>query len=263
MSKPKIILFDIETIPNLKVALEVWCQLGSWPGRTMKAQVTSLACVGYKYLGHKATYCLNAWDYPAWDNDVNDDERLTREIHKVMSQADAVITHNGKRFDWKYLQTKFIKYDLPPLVNIKHVDTCQLAKKHLFMFNNKLDNLGQYFVKDKKLENGGWKLWVKTHARKKTYQKLMTKYCKQDVVLLEKLFEKLRPFAGNLPNMNLHRTQKQIDDQLWVCPSCGSQDYNYDGWAHTKTKSYRRMRCKNCHSVSRFDANERNPRTVQ
>jgi DNA polymerase elongation subunit (family B) len=259
MSAPKIILFDIETIPNLDEAMKVWCQLGSWPGRTMKATITSIISVGWKELGKKHTHCINAWDFPSWENDINDDKALCKAIHKIMSEADCVITHNGKRFDWKYLQTRFMLHNLPPLPNIPHVDTCLVARKNLLSFNNKLDYLGEHFVKDKKMENGGWDLWVKVSKRKKTAQKLMDKYCRQDVKLLEKLFLRLRPFVKNLPNKNIDHDNINFEK---VCPSCGSADVYYNGWAYTKTNKYPRIHCKSCGSYSRLDNKGNNPRSI-
>lgn len=256
---PKILLFDIETLPNKEEALKVWCQLGNWPGRTMKATVTSLLCVGYKELGSKKTYCINAWDYPEWETDVNDDKKITKAIHEIMSEADGIITHNGKRFDWKYLQTKFLLHGLDPLPNIPHVDTCLVARRNLFSFTNKLDYLGQYFLKDRKLDNGGWDLWVKTSNRVKKYQNLMEKYCKQDVILLEKLFYKLRPFTKGLPNMNVDNGNKNFNK---VCPKCGSADLMNYGWRYTATTKYRRLKCKSCGSYARLDAKDKNPREI-
>lgn len=263
MAQPKIILFDIETLPDNEKALEVWTQLGNYPGLTMKATITSIICVGYKFLGEKGTYCINAWDYPErWAKDVNDDFEVCKAIHEVLKEADAVITHNGRRFDWRHLQTRFLIHGLPVLPDIPHIDTCLLARKNILSFNNRLGYLGEWLVGDSKLENGGWQLWLKVSKRIKYAQKLMTKYCKQDVVLLEKVFEKLRPFAKNLPNRNLYRKKNQIDENKMVCPSCGSEELIRYGYQHTKTKAYQRMRCKKCLSVARLDAKDNNPRTV-
>jgi len=50
--------------------------------------------------------------------------RKCQEIYKVLSEADAVVTHNGKRFDWKFLQTRLIKHKLKPMSKTPHIDTC-------------------------------------------------------------------------------------------------------------------------------------------
>lgn len=261
MAEPNIIFFDIETIPDFEKAMEVWCQLSNYPGLTMKATISTLLCVGWKKLGEKRTHCINAWDYPNWLKDVNDDKEVCKAIHEILKDADAVVTHNGRRFDWRHIQTRFLFHGLPPLPNIPHIDTCLVARKNLLSFNNRLGYLGKWLVGDTKLENGGWELWVKARKRVKSACKLMEKYCKQDVILLEKVFMELRPFIKNLPNRNITRSNKQIIEGTWLCPTCGSSDLKRNGWAYTKTMKYQRVLCLHCGSSSRLDTKETRPRT--
>jgi hypothetical protein len=230
----------------MKEAMKVWCQLSNYPGQTMKATITTLICVGWKELGGKKTHCINAWDFPEWEKDINNDKKVCKAIHEVLKDADAVITHNGVRFDWKHIQTRFLIHGLPPLPKIKHIDTCLIARRNFLSFNNRLGYLGEWLASDTKLENGGWELWVKVSKRVKKAQKLMTKYCKQDVDLLEKVFLKLRPFIKNLPNTNIDRTEEGK-----VCPTCGSIDIRANGWAYTSSTKYPRFFCKHCKSYSR------------
>jgi len=254
ISEPKIVFFDIETIPDMKEAMKVWCQLSNYPGQTMKATITTIICVGYKILGEKRTRCINAWDFPEWEKDINDDKKVCLAIHKVLEGADAVVTHNGVRFDWKHLQTRFLVHGIPPLPKIKHIDTCLVARKSFLSFNNRLGYLGEWLVSDTKLENGGWELWVKVSKRIKSAQKLMTKYCKQDVDLLEKVFTKLRPFIKNLPNTNIDKSTQKMIDKIEICPTCSSSDIIANGWAYTASTKYPRFFCKNCKSYSRGNA---------
>jgi len=260
--EPKIIFFDLETIPDLPKALEVWCQLSNYPFQTMKATVTTIICVGWKELGSKRTHCINAWDYPNWQKNINDDKEVCKAIYEVLKDADAVVTHNGVRFDWKHLQTRLLYNGLPVLHKIHHIDTCLVARQNLLSFNNRLGYLGKWLVSDTKLENGGWELWVKVSKRIKSACKLMSKYCKQDVILLEKVFDKLKPFIKNLPNRNLYRSHDKILTNTWVCPTCGSIDIKLNGWCYTKTRKYQRILCKWCGSSSRGDTKDRNLRSI-
>ena len=263
MAEPKIVFFDIETIPDMTEALKVWCGLSNYYGLTMKGTITSLLCVGWKELGKKKVHCINAWDYPEkWAKDINDDSEVCKAIYEVLKEADAVVTHNGVRFDWKHLQTRFLINGLPPLPKVPHIDTCLVARSNLLSFNNKLGYLGDWLVGDTKLENGGWQLWVDVSKRIKKAQNLMSKYCKQDVALLEKVFLKLRPFIKNLPNNNLYRSAKKIINAEYVCTTCSSPDIRKHGFYHTKTKSYQRLFCNNCKSTGKYDINNRNPRTL-
>lgn len=262
MAKPIIILFDLETLPDLDKALEVWTQLGSWPGRTMKATITSIICAGYKEFGSKKSKCINAWDFPNWEKNVNDDKEVCKAIYEVLKRADAVVTWNGKKFDWKFLQTRLMVNGLDPLHDIVHIDALLVARKNLFAFSNRLGDIGKLLVNDDKLDNGGWKLWVKVHKRQKAAMKLMTEYCKQDVTLLEKCFVKLMPFIKNLPNRNLFRNEKQRNENIRLCPYCGSENTYFNGWRYSKTVAYQRLHCQDCGSHSRLDVRGNNPRSV-
>lgn len=249
----KIILFDLETIPDMKEALKVWPRLSAYPGLTLKATITSIICAGWKEYNSKKTHCINAWDFPQWKKNINNDERVVKAIYEVLKDADCVITQNGKRFDWKYLQTRIMKYNLPPLPKIHHVDTVVLAKQNLYAFNNRLNTLGEYLVNEKKLDHEGWDLWVDVCNKDKKAMDKMERYCKQDVKLLEKVFEKLKPFA-KLPNENIYSE----DD---CCPNCGSKNLKSNGWRYTQTKMYKRLICKDCHTWSRANVQDSSPRT--
>lgn len=250
---PKIVVFDLEIMPNLKEALRVWPQLSQFPGKTLKASITSIINAGWKYHGDHETQCINAWDFKSrWKKNKNDDYAVCKAIAEVLKDADAVVTHNGKRFDWKYLQTRLMINKLPPLpTSIKHIDTCSLVKSNLYLFNNRLNTVGKFLVEDEKLDHEGWDLWVKVHEKDPEAMATMEKYCIQDVDLLDKVFTELRPFAKNLPNKNLYRSAQKIIDEGEVCPTCGSENLVGWGWYHTKTDSFQRFRCKDCNATCR------------
>lgn len=255
MREPKIVIWDIEIIPDLDAALENWPLLSQFPGRTLKAQVSSMCCFGYKIYGQKNVECINAWDFPGWEVDVNDDSEICMAAYDVLKDADAIVTHNGRGFDFKHLQTRLVKHGLPTLPQMFHVDTKNLCKSNLYLVNNRLGNASKWLADEEKLDHEGWPLWVKTHKRQRKSMDLMAKYCKQDVIALEKLFKVLKPFA-KLPNQNLFTPPGHVD----VCPNCGSSRLTRNGYRYTATNSYIRLRCTDCGASSRTDAKGRNPR---
>jgi len=256
VSKPKIILFDLETLPNLPEALKVWPQLSNYPGLTLRATITSIICAGWKEYESGRTHCINAWDFPAWKRDVNNDKHVVKALYEVLKDADAIVTHHGKKFDLPHLQTRLKKHKLNSLHNIPHIDTKQTASRHLYSFNNRLGYLGEQFVGDKKLDHEGWPLWVKVHGRDPKAMDKITRYCKQDVKLLEKIFHDMRPLITNIPNYNLWRDKD-------VCPTCGGEKMKSHGWKHNKVAdSYKRLMCLSCGSVCRVDAKGRKPRSM-
>jgi len=260
MAEPKLIVLDLETMPNLVEAFKVWTQLSSFPGKTLKASIQSIICGGWKEIHSDKVHCINAWDFPDWENDINDDKKICKAIYDVLIDADAVITQNGKRFDWKFLQTRLLINGLDPLPKIKHIDIMQEARKNLLMFNNRLGTLGKHLVKDDKLENGGWELWFDVYNRKKKSMKLMEKYCKQDVLLTDKIFKRLRPLINNIPNYNMYSTEYTGGKK--VCPKCGGTRLKSKGPYVSGLSMYRRYRCQSCGGYSREPMKSNVPRSL-
>lgn len=257
MSEPKIVLFDLETIPNLEEALKVWPQLSTFPGRTLKATVSTILCAAWKTYGEKKVDCVRAWDFRSWKRSVNDDKKICEALYEALSDADAVVTHNGRRFDWKFLQTRLRYHKLPPLPKIHHIDTKATSSKHMYAFNNRLGYLGEQFAGTRKLDHEGWELWVKCWHKDPKAMKTMEKYNIQDVIALEKLFIELKPLIDEIPNYNLFKEHDKP-----ACPKCGSTRLLSNGYRHTQTRSYKRYQCQDCRCWMRVDAKDRNPRGI-
>ncbi len=258
MAEPRIIFFDLEVLADMKEVRKVFFSIGNYPGLTLKATINSIICAGYKIYGEDKTHCISAWDFAdKWRKNVNDDTEVVKALYEVLKSADAVVTHNGKRFDWKFLQTRLLKHGLPPLGKIKHIDTCAVAKRHLMAFNNKLETLSGFLTDETKMESGGAALWCAVAERDVKAQKKMAEYCKQDVRALEAVFKKLKPFISEMPNYNL------FDPGLKnICPNCGSTRLNSEGTRTTSTRTYRRYICRDCNTWSRTDVNDKLPRPL-
>lgn len=242
---PRIILWDLETLPNLQEVLKIFTRLGDYPGLTLKATHSTIICFGYKVLGEKEAKCICAWDFKTrWKKNVNDDYALIRAASRILRTADVIVTHNGKRFDLKFLQTRLLYHGLPPLPKIIHIDTRNEAKKNLLAFNNSLDILAKNFTNTKKLDNGGWQLWVDVHAKDLKAMKLMKRYCIQDVVTLEALYKRLKPMMTTLPNMNIFHKEKNR------CPKCGSLSIQMRGRVIAKNAISHRISCLDCGGYS-------------
>jgi DNA-directed RNA polymerase subunit RPC12/RpoP len=69
--------------------------------------------------------------------------------------------------------------------------------------------------------------------------KMMEKYNRQDVVLLERLYDRLKPWIRNHPNHSAHSGEP-------CCTNCGSENFVRNGWAFTQLLKYPRYRCNDC-----------------
>ena len=245
MDKRRVLIFDIETMPDLQQVFKYLPRIDDWPGQSLKASINSVLCIGYKWLGEKQTHILRLWDHPSWNKSVNNDLAILKEFAKIFNEADAIVTQNGKKFDIRFLQTRYIINGLEPLDHkVIHLDTKQMARRYLYGIGNRLDDLAEITGSQKKLENGGWDLWSKCWNKDPKALKHMERYCKQDVATLEQVFIKLRPFASTLPNANQWALEKTR------CPACGSLNTRKDGFRVSKEGKKQRIRCNDCGSLS-------------
>jgi DNA polymerase elongation subunit (family B) len=244
MAKPKIVTFDLETIWDINE----WAQeerafgMSNWEGRTMKADINSVLCFGYQIHGKSAKVC-SVWDFPKrFKKSLNDDYLVCKKAYEILKDADAVVTHNGKRFDWKFLQTRLKKNGLPELPKIIHIDTCAVAKSEYSLFSNRLKDLAIFLGVAPKISTSGKQLWTRIYRGDKTAQREMTLYCKQDVNTTTECALSMRSVIRNWPNLNLYNKKQN------GCPTCGSSKLQCNGYYPTKTKLIKRYRCMSCGS---------------
>lgn len=249
--KPRILVLDIEIIPDLKAARRVWTRLSDFPGRTIKADINSIINFGYKWNDdpdQPEVKILNAWDYPNWDKNINDDSEICKDIIPIIKEAEVVVTQNGKKFDWKFIETRLALNGLERLQKPSHVDTRRIASKYLHLVSNSLKDMATIFLEEKKMDNEGWNLWVRVMDKDPEAMDIMSRYCKQDIVTTEALFEEFRKYCGpgdGLPNFNSYRR-----DGVECCPNCGKFNLMKNGTKPRLNHIAQMWLCKDCGSPS-------------
>jgi uncharacterized protein YprB with RNaseH-like and TPR domain len=239
--KAKILVFDIETTPNLGY---VW---GKYEQNVLEYQSEwTMLCFAYKWLGERKTVAVGQNKFS--------EEILVRRLHSLFEEADVVIAHNGNSFDVKMCNAKFIEFGLDPPSFYKSIDTKLVAKRYFRFNSNKLDDLGNKLGLGRKIQTGGFDLWMGCMRGDKGAWAKMLKYNVQDVVLLEKIYLKMRPWMDNHPAMNV------LLDKPDACPKCGGGPLHKRGTLHrTKTGTVQRYQCTNCEGWSQGRTTERVP----
>lgn len=227
--KLKVLLYDIETAPNLGY---VW---GKYEQNVLSyVEEGGHLCFSYKWLGEGQGVRA------ASRQGQRTDRALVKKLWKLLDRADVVVAHNGDQFDQKKANARFVLWGLGPPAPYKSVDTKKVAKKYFKFNSNKLDDLGQFLGVGKKLKTGGFELWLGCLAGNKAAWKKMLAYNKQDVRLLEKVYLKLRPWIEGHPNLAAAAGRPD------GCPKCGHAKLKSYGWKTTKTRRYVRYRCLSC-----------------
>ena len=165
----------------------------------------------------------------------------------------SIVTQNGKKFDAKKLNARFIMNGMKPPSSYKHVDTLQIAKRHFGFTSNKLEFMTDKLCKVyKKLQHGkfpGFELWKQCLLGNMDAWDEIQEYNIHDVLSLEELYVILRPWMNNHPNINLY-----YEDYSIRC-SCGSTNLEHNGYAYTNLSKFDKFQCQDCGSEVRGRVN--------
>jgi len=233
-SKPRILMLDLETFPNLFMAWRLW------QGYPLEVKEFSyICCFSAKWLGGKHT-TKALCDYKTSDPE----KSLILDLWKLVDEADILVAHNGVQFDFSRMNSQFIKHKLDPPSPSQKVDTKKVAKEVFGFDSNSLDNLCLFLGLGEKLETGGYDLWRQCMANNPTAWAKMKKYNAHDVILLEKLYLKLLPWMPKHPNLSLF-------EDRGACPKCGKKTLIGRGVYRSTTRTYQRFQCTSCGGWSR------------
>ena len=230
MSKPKVLFFDIETAPNLAY---VW---GKYDQNVLSfKREWELLSFAWKWQGESKVSCLGRPDFRD-----KSEASLVRALWKLLDEADVVVAHNGDDFDNKKARAKFVQHGLKPPTPYKTIDTKKIAKSNFNFNSNSLNDLGQTLRLGKKVSTGGFDLWLDCMANKPAAWAKMKKYNKQDVVLLEKVYDKLK--VWDTKHLNLASMAHVLD----ACPICASKKLHRKGYSYTRVSMRAKIQCQDC-----------------
>ena len=239
----KILMFDIETAPKRAF---VWGLFKQNVGINMIESDMFVLCWRAKWYDSKKMY----GSYLKPDEvHAEDDSRCLEKLYKMMDEADIIVGHNGDRFDIPTVNSRFVIHGWAPPSPYKTVDTLKLAKRHFKFTSNKLDFLGQALGCGRKIDTGGFGLWDRCLQGDKKAMKEMYDYNEQDVLLLEDVYTKLRPYASIHPHVDM--------DKPMACPKCGGHHMQKRGFSVTNVSKFQRYQCQDCGGWARGRENLR------
>jgi DNA polymerase elongation subunit (family B) len=234
LNNPKIkrLFFDIETSPNIGFFWEAGWKKTIGYENIIKER--SVICIGYKWEHEKEVHCIS------WDTKQNDKKMLESFI-KIANQADELVAHNGDRFDLPWIRTRCLKHDIPMFPTYTTIDTLKVSRNKFRFNSNRLDYISKFLGVGEKISTE-YGLWVETVLNNdKVALAKMIKYCKNDVLILEKVYNKLAPYVQKTHVGVLNGNGKSS------CPHCGSNRF------HLKAKTVsaagnvkQRLHCQDC-----------------
>lgn len=235
---PRVLLFDIETSPILAY---VW---GIWENNVALNQIHTdwhVLSWAAKWLDDPPSAIMYRDQRDA--KSIENDAAILKSLWKLLDEADIVVTQNGRAFDEKKLNARFIMNGFQPPSPFKHIDTKLLAQKKFGFTSNKLeymtDKLCKKYKKQKHRKYAGFELWKECLAGNRDAWNHMERYNKYDVLSLEELYRKLSPWDSSV-NFSLY------SDRTEHTCSCGSHDVQRRGIVYTRVGKYRRYQCNKC-----------------
>lgn len=245
--KPKVLVLDIETAP---MHVRVW---GMFKQRISPKQVIHdwyIICWSGKWLNEPEIFgdCVTPEETRRrYDPDETRevDDRVTQSVWEMINEADAVIAHNGDRFDLRKIRARWIvrNQDLPsPWVSI---DTLKITQREFGFSSHKQEYITKFLKLSEKLDTE-YQMWIDCEGGNQKALDKMFKYCRGDVVGLEDMFLRIRKYAHSLPNMALFTDLS--DGQ--ACGNCTSTDLDWSGEYDYTTPSnrYSAFQCNSCGS---------------
>jgi hypothetical protein len=235
-SPNNVLSIDIETLP---IKAYVW---GTWKQNIYRPQIIEDWCL----LSYSAKWIGN-------DNIISnvltpqeavkrDDKRITKEIWRLLDTANVAITHNGKRFDIRKINTRFWKHDLHRPNSYKVIDTLVSARSIFGLTYNSMDAIAEFIGADQKLETE-FELWDGCSNGDEDSLDEMLTYNEQDVRTQEQIYMSMREWMPNHPSFAIY------SNLVNVCPVCLKNEYASIGFYVANKKKYREYRCCSCHSI--------------
>ena len=209
-------IFDIETAPMLA---HVWSLWDNNVGLNQLMSDWHVLSWSAKWLWSPENEVMYMDQRNA--KNLENDKDILKELWSLLDEADGVITQNGKSFDQRKVQARFLLHEFLPNSPYQHCDV-KVEAQRLFGFpSHKLeymtDKINKKYKKLKHKKFPGHDLWVECLKRNPEAWEEMKLYNVHDVLSLEEFFHRIAPWGVRI-NFNVFH-----DDEEYEC-ICGSTE---------------------------------------
>lgn len=246
----RILIIDIETAPFLAYTFRRW---KTNIGQENVEKEGYILCYAAKWFGDDNIIFSRV-------QEPENDFEIVKEMKTLIDQADIVVAHNAVKFDMPTIATRMLFHGMTPFAPHKVVDTLKIAKQQFRFPSNSLESIAAYLgLAEQKMKHSGFGLWKRVMQMDEEAWNEMEEYNIQDILVLEKVYEKLRSWDKFAPNMALYTASS-----VPRCVVCASSELEkLDKLSHTALSSFHTMRCKCCGKVMRTRHNVRSKEEMQ
>ena len=203
-------------------------------------------CAAARWYGEDEVMFAAEWEVGGYDG-------FMRRVWEWVDEADILIGHNMAAFDSKHLMSGWAEMGLPAPSPYKVIDTLKIARGSLNMESNTLDSLAKRLGVEAKSDKYDVRVAQAAVNGDRDAQARIEDYNRGDIVASEALFDRLRPYARNIPHLGMWS-----DDEM-ACPSCGSTMTATGKTVHANVQRYEHLHCQNCGAHARGTATLKNP----
>lgn len=240
---PRVLVIDIETAPIFGA---VWGLFNNFVSLEQIKEDWFILSYAASWVGSDEVIYRDQRSVSPMD----DDTVLLREVWGLLHEADVVVAHNGRRFDTKKINARFILNGLTPPSPYRIVDTLETAKRNFAFTSNKLQYLTDKLTETKKRSHAkyaGYLLWQQCLLGNVEAWDEMALYNKDDVRSLKELYLVMLPWDDRAPNHG-----NFVDDEELICPKCGGKHVELQAKPYrTNVAQYALYLCHTCKGWSR------------
>ena len=172
----------------------------------------AIICICYKWEDDKEVGWLT-WDAKQCD------KKMLEKFVKIANSADELVGHNGDKFDLAWIRTRCLYHGIGMFPNYTTIDTLKIARSKFKFNSNKLNYIAKFLGIGQKIHTD-FDLWKRIVLNKdKVAMDKMVRYCKMDVILLEKVYKQLSTHIAPKTHYGVIFGQDRGN-----CPECGSND---------------------------------------
>ena len=237
LTRAKVLTFDIETRPHVGY---FWDAKTRYITPDKMIERGGMLTWGAKWYANKDVHYASAWD--------DGHEGMVTRLWDLLNEADIVVGYNSDRFDIKRVNTEFVRIGLPAPRPYKSVDLIKTVRSQFGFPYNRLDEVAAELGLPGKVAHTGFELWKQCLDGDPKARALMRRYNVGDIRVTESVYDALRGWIPNHPNLALWAGHDEDGRPLEVCCNCGSDRLKVvpEAKAYTALTAYALVQCQRC-----------------
>lgn len=242
-TRAKVLTFDIETRPMLGY---FWAPKTRYVTPEKVIDYGGMMSFAAKWYGHEDV------EFRSDRDDGHDD--MVKRLHVLLDRADIVVGYNSDRFDIKRVNVEFARLGLSEPSPFRSVDLIKTVRRKFDFPYARLDEVSREFgITNRKMSHEGFALWTACINGDDDAWDRMKAYNMQDVRLTEVLYDAMRSWIPNHPNLALWAGHDEDGRPKDVCCNCGASELELvpGKSAMTAMTAYALVECQSCRTKMR------------